>query len=214
MTTYLTDWFARTIQQDARIASARPEANGWVSLRRHSGPEVTVVPLGDVDHADVDLVEEVLEQGVPTVILVIPARAHYAWAARELAERQGSVVFNSRQFKGALNLEDPRQYTDPQVAYGTSRIRQQPGVDDLTMVCENLFEVRRTGHSPLLVAADYQYEFSEEALVEAIARHPDAQVIYNANPNGRPTTAASRYAKQVGIEVLGIGGLLRRIGRE
>lgn len=79
---------------------------------------------------------------------------------------------------------------------------------------QRLVPPRRTGLSPLLVAADYQYEFSEEALVQAIARHPDAQVVYNANPNGRPTVAATRYATQTGVEVLKFGELLRRIGRE
>ena len=53
--------------------------------------------------------------------------------------------------------------------------------------------------------------FTEEALVHALARHPDVDVVYNANPNGTVTDAAYSHAGHAGVEVLGFRDLMGRL---
>lgn len=66
---------------------------------------------------------------------------------------------------------------------------------------------RKPPLGPLRIAIEKEYEFTEEALVQALARHPDVDIVYNANPNGTPTEAANRHAAQVGFEILLFGEL-------
>jgi len=75
-------------------------------------------------------------------------------------------------------------------------------------------EVRRTGGlAALRIAVEYQYEFTEEHLVQALDRHPDVEVVYNANPNGSVTEAAYEHAHHADVEVLGLKELMRRLHR-
>lgn len=79
------------------------------------------------------------------------------------------------------------------------------------MVCEATMEVSRVGRlDPLRIAVEYHYEFTEEALVHALKRHPDVNVVCNSNPNGKATEAAYRHAGHAGVEVLGFGDLMKR----
>lgn len=72
--------------------------------------------------------------------------------------------------------------------------------------------VRRAGAlDALRIAVEYHYEFTEEALVHALERHPEADVVYNANPTGKVTEAAYNHAGHAGVEVLGLGGLMKRL---
>jgi hypothetical protein len=80
------------------------------------------------------------------------------------------------------------------------------------MICEATMRVSRVGaRDPLRIAVEYHYEFTEEALVHALRRHPDVDVVYNANPNGKVTEAAYSHAGHAGVEVLGFGDLMKRL---
>jgi hypothetical protein len=77
------------------------------------------------------------------------------------------------------------------------------------MICEASMRVRREGAlGDVVVAVEYEYEFTEEALVSAIARHPDAHVILNANPNGRATKAAYSHARDAAVAIFGLSELM------
>lgn len=45
-------------------------------------------------------------------------------------------------------------------------------------------------------------------MVRALARHPGVDVILNSNPNGRPTGAALSHARDAGVPIFGLGGLM------
>lgn len=62
--------------------------------------------------------------------------------------------------------------------------------------------------SDVVVAIEYEYEFSEEGVINAIDRHPDADVILNANPNGSATSAAYSHASDAGIAIYKTGELM------
>ncbi|MFD6495734.1 hypothetical protein [Streptomyces sp. NPDC060188] len=70
-------------------------------------------------------------------------------------------------------------------------------------------EVEREGRmDSVTVAVEYEYEFSEEALVKALDRHPETTAILNANPNGRPTGAAIEHAQRAGVGLFKLGELM------
>ena len=74
--------------------------------------------------------------------------------------------------------------------------------------------VRRSNLAPLIVSVDEQYEFSVEALINAINLHPDADVVCDNNPNGRVTAEAQNYAEHAGKEVMKLRDLYARLHRE
>jgi hypothetical protein len=160
------------------------------------------------------IVGEVLEDGMATVILLIPKRGHYDWTARELATDSGSSVLTYKELMTALNSKDPRPFVDKNVDFATRTLRQHSKVHGLRMICESSFVLIRKEPLPsLTVAVDYQYEFTQEALVAAVERHPDARIFLNANPNGRPTSAAVGHGEFAGVEVHRIGELMSRLNR-
>lgn len=109
---------------------------------------------------------------------------------------------------------DPRGGIDRNVDYVLSRLEQHSKVRTISMICEATMEVRRTGGlAALRIAVEYQYEFTEEHLVQALDRHPDVEVVYNANPNGSVTEAAYEHAHHADVEVLGLKELMRRLHR-
>ena len=63
---------------------------------------------------------------------------------------------------------------------------------------------RRGGLSDVIVAVEYEYEFSEAALVQALKHHPHAQVVINANPNGGATNAARTHGESAEVPILGM----------
>lgn len=83
------------------------------------------------------------------------------------------------------------------------------------MICEAMMRVRRTdGLRSLRISVESHYEFTEEATVQALARHADVDIVYNGNPNGTITEAAHAHAAHAGVELLGLGPLMSRLHRE
>ncbi|MGO9956299.1 MAG: hypothetical protein ACLP50_10025 [Solirubrobacteraceae bacterium] len=153
--------------------------------------------------------KEIFAVSVPTVILLIPKRSHYDWKAREFAEDNGSTVHTFKELYTFMGEGDPRACVAKNVDYVRERLSQHSAVSSLVMICEaSMRLIRHQGLSELIVAVDYQYEFSEEAVVRAVKHHPDATVIANANPNGRSTGAALTHAKHAGVTIFGASELI------
>jgi hypothetical protein len=128
------------------------------------------------------------------------SRALSDWSARELAEENGSTIHTFKELYRFMAERDPRPFIDKNVGYVVDRLSQHSVVASLEMICEASMRLeRRKGLIDVVVAVEYEYEFSEEAVVQALKRHPDAHVIVNANPNGRSTGSASAHAEQAGF---------------
>jgi hypothetical protein len=210
---YRTHWFAEAICRHTQVVTAEALPHGHVRITRDGLSEVTVAPIAP-QHVDEATVGAVLDVDVPTVILLIPKASHYSWAAREFAEDHGSTIHTYKEFFGALSFSDPRPYVNKDVAFARDRLQQHTKVRDIHMICEASMRVERhSGLSDLVVAVEYEYEFSEEAVVHALSRHPAANVILNGNPNGRPTNAALAHAQHAGVSLVKIGELMSNLSR-
>jgi hypothetical protein len=212
--TYATEWFAKKVAGHDTVTSVEALPTGQVKLERElkwdgkTLPSITVTPIR-TDRADVSVVKEILAVSVPTVILLVPKRSHYDWDARELAEESGTTLHTFRELYTFMGERDPRPFVDKRVSYTVERLGQHSAVSSLAMICEASMRLsRHAGMSELVVAVDYQYEFSEEAVVQAIEHHPDASVIVNANPNGGSTEAALTHAKHAGVTIFGVSELM------
>jgi hypothetical protein len=212
--TYATEFFlSGKIGEHDKVAAAKALPNGFVHVERKSQSPVTIAPLS-VPRITTRLVEEVLSDGTPTIIMLVPKASHYDWSARRLALQRESAVQTYSETFWALNDSDPRPFLDKSVAYNTEALRQHSKVVALTMICESSFRLRRAGAAPdLVVAIEYEYEFTQEALINARKRHPEATVYLNANPNGRPTSAAVGHGEFTGVEVHRLGDFMRRLHR-
>lgn len=212
MPDYATAWFARAIRTHDAVVSALALPNGHVRVERGGLWPVTIAPLG-CDRVDLGIVQEVLADADPTIILPIRRDAHYDWSARDYAQRRGSTVHTYREMVTSLGFPDPRPHVEQMVEFATDRLGQHSRVLRVEMICEAYFSVVRRDLPALTVAVAYEYEMTEEALVRAIQRHPGAQIIYNANPNGRPTEAALGHGQFASVETYRFGDLMRRVGR-
>ncbi len=77
------------------------------------------------------------------------------------------------------------------------------------MICESSMRLVRSGRMPdVVISIEYGYEFGEEALVEALERHPDVDVVLNANSLGRATSAALEHADNAGVHILNLSSLM------
>jgi hypothetical protein len=205
---YEAAWFAATIINHDTVTQATALPNGHVRLERKDLPPITVAPVA-ADRIDRAIVETVLASAVPTEIVLIPKVAHYDWSARRLAEDNGSTVHTFKELYTFLNEPDPRPFVDKNVRYARDRLGQHSKVDSVEMICEASMLLKRPGAlSDVVAAIEYEYEFSEEALVRALTRHPDATVVVNTNPNGKPTTAALAHAESAEIPLFGVAELM------
>ncbi|NEC12298.1 hypothetical protein G3I34_08350 [Streptomyces sp. SID8014] len=205
---YSTSWFIRAISGHSAVASAAELQSGCVLLERKHGPSIVVAPVA-ADWLNIDHVETILEAEKAAVICLIPKDSHYSWEARERAGDLESDVQTVKELYSSLGWEDPRGHIDKNVGYARDRLQQHSRVRRLEMRCEASMKVLRLGGaSDKLVAIEYEYEFTEEALVRALKRHPGVHVVLNANPNGRPTKAALQHAKHTGVALFKIGDLM------
>jgi hypothetical protein len=104
---------------------------------------------------------------------------------------------------------DPRPSWNKNVSYSRQRLSQHGKVQSVEMICEASMRLkRRGGLGNVIVSVEYEYEFSEEAMVRALARHAGVDAILNSNPNGRPTGAALSHAREADVPIFGLGGLM------
>jgi hypothetical protein len=205
---YRSDWFVANIKNHSTARDARVLSAGLVEIDRKKVPPITVAPLGN-PRINESLVEAVLKTAVPTTIVLVPREGHYDWSARELAMHNDSSILTVKELYTFMDKADPRPFLDKNVDYNRKRLEQHSRVTHLQMVCESSMRVSRVHPlSDVTVAVEYEYEFGEEAVVRAIQRHPDADVILNANPNGSTTTAARSHAHDAGVAVFRISELM------
>jgi len=104
---------------------------------------------------------------------------------------------------------------DKNVSYNRDRLGQHAKVQAVEMICEASMRLERHGGlDDVTVAIEYEYEFSEEAVVRALTRHPGVDVILNSNPNGRPTSAALSHARHAGVPIFSLGELMGALNYE
>lgn len=214
---FRSDWFASAVSSHSNVTGTAALADGLVRVTRkadervrkgRSLPPITVAPLGNF-RIDSDLVDAVLTEVSATAIVLVPKAGHYDWAARELAEAGGSTILTVKELYTFMGEEDSRPFQDKNVVYSRQRLEQHSNVVECQMICEASLRLRRKHQlSDVTVAVEYQYEFSEEAAVRAIKRHPDADILLNANPNGRATTAAYSHARSAQVAIYGISDLM------
>lgn len=201
-------WFAETITRHSVVDRATVLSNDIVQLERQDRSTITVAPLGN-KRIDDGVVVSVLDVAAPTVILLVPKAGHYDWSAREIARRAGSSVLTMKELYTSLADTDPRPFLDKNVAYGRTRLEQHSRVTSVEMICEASMLLRREGAlSNVVVAVEYEYEFTEEALVRAITRHPDADLILNSNPNGSTTQSAYSHARNADVPIYRLAELM------
>jgi hypothetical protein len=211
---FLAPWFERAVLRHDEVTDSEAIDRREVRVFRKRLDPITVVPLTS-DYLERDDIEAVLADNRPTIVVLVNKNGHYEWAARELAESHDSSVQTYGELFSFLGDPDPRPGVDKKVAFVVSRIRQHRKVRQVEMICEAMMRVRRIdGLRSLLVSVESHYEFTEEAMVQALARHADVDIVYNGNPNGTITEAAHAHAKHAGVEVLGFGDLMRRLHRE
>jgi hypothetical protein len=206
---YGTEWFARAVKNHRGVTRASALPNGYVGIERKDVANkdlepITVAPLL-ADRVDATVVEAVLANAIPTVILLIPKASHYDWVARELAEEHDSTIHTVKELYTFVQDADPRPLVDKNVSYMRARLEQHSRVQAVEMICEASMLVKREdGLSDVIAAIEYEYEFSEEAFVQALKHHPDADVVVNANPNGAPTSAALTHATSAEVPIYGL----------
>jgi hypothetical protein len=202
---YETRWFADVAVEHDVVLRASALPNGHVKLSRGEGlTSITVAPLY-AERIDTAVVETVLASCVPTVILLIPPTSHYDWSARKLAEANGSTVHTFTELYMFMRDADPRPCIHRDVRYLRELLAQHWTVESVEMICEASMRIKRRRRlSDVIAAIEYEYEFSEEALVRALERHPDARVVVNANPNGKSSNAALTHAESAEVSIFGL----------
>ncbi|MGI8757312.1 MAG: hypothetical protein ACR2MB_15945 [Acidimicrobiales bacterium] len=208
---YPVSWFEKVIVKHDHVDGATAIDGREVRVVRKALDPITVVPVSSDFLVRQDL-EELLVDHKPTLVVLVNSAGHYAWDARQLAEDQGASLQTFKELYTFLPDSDPRGGVDKGVSFVRSRLEQHSKVRAVSMICEATMCVSRVGtFDPLRIAVEQHYEFTEEALVHALKRHPKVNVVYNANPNGTVTQDAHSHAGHAGVEVLGLGDLLRRL---
>jgi hypothetical protein len=210
---YPVDWFKEAVLDHDSVEAAVAIDAHEVRLDRKGLPPITVVPVSS-DFLVLEDLESIMAVHQPTLVVLINRSGHYAWDTRSYAEGKGAAVQTFKELYTFLPEVDPRGGLDKNVSFVRVRLVQHTKVAAASMVCEAAMQIDRTGAlQPLRLSVEYHYEFTEEALVAALERHPNVNIVYNANPNGTVTEAAHAHAGHSGVEVLGFKELMSRLHR-
>lgn len=208
---YLAPWFLKAVRSHDEVTDSEVVDEREVRIFRKNLSPITVVPVAS-QFLTPDDVTSVLAENLPTSVVLVNKTGHYAWTAREIAESHGSSVQTFGELYACLGQADPRGGVDKKVEFIFGRLQQHSRVARVEMVCEATIRINRTGRlASLLLAVEAHYEFTEEVLLRALARHPDVDIVYNGNPNGKITAAAHEHGGHAGVEVLGFRDLMSRI---
>ncbi|MDH6487309.1 hypothetical protein [Streptomyces sp. SAI-127] len=210
---YLTDWFTPKIADHDEVASARQISATRIQVLRVNGTPLTIAPVSTQTLTE-DLVQEILRDEEATIICLIPKASHYLWPARQRANQFGSDVQTMSEVFWSMAEDDPQGFLSKDVAYARRVLGQHSEVERVEMICEASMRLIRSGGLPhITLSVDYGYEFSEEALVKALTRHPGVDVVLNSNPNGRATSAALKHAEHAGVRLLDMSSLMGALRR-
>ncbi|MEW2118448.1 hypothetical protein AB0945_25310 [Streptomyces sp. NPDC005474] len=205
---YLTDWFVPKISDHGDVASASRYTPSLVKVERTNGTSVTIAPVS-VSTLTEAHVNEILDQGNATIICLVPKSSHYLWSARIRAQDLCSDVQTMSEVFWAMGEENVQGFLSKNVSYARRALGQHSRVRRVEMICEaSMRLVRRGEMSDVRVSIDYGYEFSEEALMQSLERHPQVDVVLNSNPNGRFTSAALNHAENAGVRLLDMSALM------
>ncbi|MBP5938535.1 hypothetical protein [Streptomyces acidiscabies] len=205
---YLTDWFIPKIAQHSAVKSSKRLSANRLGVLRRDGVALTIAPV-QVEILSADLVEQILQDDIPTIICLVPKASHYLWSARERATELGSDVQTMSEVFWSMTEEDPQGFLSNDVTVTRRILRQHSQAHQVEMICESSMRIARAGGmSDVTVSVEYGYEFGEEALVKALDRHPGMDVVLNSNPNGRMTAAALEHAKHAGVRLLNLSSLM------
>jgi hypothetical protein len=204
---YLTPWFEATIATHTSVAAVSALDNGHVLLERRKHDDVVVAPVTAPRVTAYD-VDQILDDGDAGIICLISKEGHYDWDAREHAPALGSSVHTMKELMTALPNADPRPLVNNNVAYAVDVLGQHNRVREVNMICEGSMELVRFDMSPVVMAVEYEYEFTQEAVVRALKHHPGVDAILNSNPNGTPTASALAHAQQAGIGLFSLGEMM------
>ncbi|MBP2581825.1 hypothetical protein J3A78_002303 [Streptomyces sp. PvR006] len=205
---YLTGWFVPKISGHGDVASAIRASSSLVQVERKNGTVVTIAPVSTPTLTETH-VDEILGQGDATIICLVPKASHYLWSARTRAQDLGSDVQTMSEVFWAMGEEDVQGFLSKNVSYARRALGQHARVQQVQMICEASMRLVRHGGMPdIRVSVDYGYEFGEEALMQALERHPEVEVVLNSNPNGRFTSAALRHAENAGVRIFDMSSLM------
>lgn len=208
----LSDWTAKTLQGEHGVRAVTVDGVLLVATS-DSGNTMRLLPT-DAHRVTVGMIPALLAES-PDAIVVVPSSCHYDWAARELAVDQGSVVLTYGEAVRALALgHRPASVLARPVAAVRDAMAAHSKVQRVGMICERTMRLTRSRGLPdVTLAVDEQYEFSAEAVIDAVNLHPDVDIICDNNPNGRVTSSAIAQAEHSGVEVLKRRDLFSRLHR-
>ncbi|MFI1619674.1 hypothetical protein ACH4VT_22320 [Streptomyces lydicus] len=205
---YLTNWFATKISAHDEVKSATQISASRLHVQRKHGASLTIAPV-HVTTLTAALVDEILQTGEATVICLVPKASHYLWSARERANKLGSDVQTMSEVFWSIVEENPQGFLSKDVDSTREILGQHSRVLRVQMICESSMRLTRSGGMPdVNISVEYGYEFGEEALVKALARHPGVDVVLNSNPNGRATSLALEHAEHAGVRLLDLSALM------
>jgi hypothetical protein len=207
-TDFPAEWLMVNIIDHSSVSEAQQISSRCVILRRMNLDPVTVIPVS-IPMLEVVHVDELLNEEIATIICLIPRISHYNWAAREEAIRRGSTVHTFYELNASLSYEDPRPFRKKSVAKIQSIVGMHRQVQSVQMECEAAMRIKRKKNlGDVTIVVEEVYDFGEEALMDALERHPDVDAVVNGNPSGSFTKSARDFARNIGVGVFSLQELM------
>lgn len=207
----ISDWFSHAIDDHQQVTSVTCTPDGLVQLTREHQSAVIVAPVS-VDRLEVHHLDRIFAASMPTIVCVVPTMSHYTWEARQYALDRGSSVQTMAEVYGSLYDDDPREFLDSSVRTTRDLLVQHSKVRAVYMICEASIEITRKDNlRDLTISVEKEYEFGEEAMVNALSRHPDVDTVVNARVAGKLTRAAIEHARNAEVGLFGVRDFMRSL---
>lgn len=111
------------------------------------------------------------------------------------------------------STNDPRYHVDKEIGFARTALEQHGSVSSLELIFHKLFKLNLRNGDSVRVALVNDYDITSAEVRYAKQWLGDFDIILKNNPNGRITPDAERAAESIGVQVMKIGDLMKRIAQ-
>lgn len=210
----VTDWVAGKISSGDELEVVGRTSEDFLIVRGKDSNPFPVAVIGVRDVVRCEHIEPILSGNTkPQFVVNVPSSTLWSGAAISQIHAAPAAFGTLGELLKAARLDEVSTYRNKTREYFHRAIRQHTNVQEVSLLYDFVFEVRRRRGASLTVALIEAYNMSAEDVRNARDRFGNFDVAVKTTSYGSVTTAAMEAAASMGAEALMFAGLMQRLGR-
>lgn len=211
--TWTGNWIAERIESRSGVDDVEVVETQVLRVTRTDHPPMIVGTLSSPRVGASDLYS-VFEQSQDVELVVnIPKESFWTGEAIDLLRDRAIAFGGMGDLHRAIDQPFVRSYRNPEYDFVLRGFKQHTKVESVKRLHDRLFLLKRFGLPDVTVVVLNEYELVADHIRTARDRYGGFTDVLISNPNGSPTTGATRVASDLGADIYKWGEFLGRLNR-